>query len=395
MHYSVVNLYKSPASRRTILIFFITLLPFFKPGSLAELNIQLVEVIYAAAEVAVTLGVSYYFIKNIRPVRDLLLISALVLAGLVLMSTVINGQSIRNWLGQWAPRFVIVLLSYCAMKKKPVEYITAVLSLSSVLCVVNLLTIVIYPNGLYQTPSTFIGDNFFLGHRNGTGLYILLMLASSLILDNYSNDAPTVGKRTCALFVIGLVQTLLAFCATTLISLILFGAGMCVLNCRRMKAVLNPLISVAVGLLGNISVVILRAQTLFAPIIERVLHRDVSLSSRTKIWDITFGLVSGENSVLGRGVDGYLKIKIRDTTISSAHNELLNIVLQSGLLGLFAYVAFMGCVVYRSFIHRKNALGMITALYLVTIFVMGITYITTTVATFLTLSMMYYAMNDH
>ena len=394
MQHSVVNLYKTSASRKTILLFIAVLLPFFKPGSLAELNIQPIEIAYAVAKVAVTLGATYYFVRAIRSPKDALLVSALVLAGLVLVSTMINGQSIRNWLGQWAPRFAIVLLSYCAMKKKPIEFIAAALSLSTVFCVVNLLTIVAFPEGLYQTPSTFLGDNFFLGHRNGVGLYILLMLVSSLILDNYSDDAPLIGKRTLALYVVGLVQTLLAFCATTIIALAIFGVGLCMLKNKHIRWVFNPLISVSVGLIGNISILFLRAQTLFAPLIETVLHRDVSLSSRTKIWDITLNLVSGSNSVLGRGVDGYQNIRIRDTVISSAHNELLNIILQSGLLGLAAYIVFIGSVVYQSFAHRKSALGMIAALYLVTILAMGITYITTTTATFLALSILYYSMKE-
>lgn len=387
------ELYKNSNSRVSIIIYILVLLPFFKPGSLAELNLSILEIIYAIAEVIVTLSISANYIRRRELAKDPFLISALILTIIVLISTILNGQSIRNWLGQWAPRFAVVLISCWAMREKPLEYLAAVLTLMSIYCVANLVSVIVFPNGMYQTPSTFPGDNYFLGHRNGAGLYILLMLVSSLIIDNTGMKLPCVGRRTWLLYAVGLLQTLMAFCATTLISLIIFGAGICVMKSARIRVLLNPLVATIIGILCNIGVVFFRIQILFAPVIQSILHRDVSLSSRTEIWDKVLGLISGFNLLFGRGVDGHEAVVIRETVISSAHNEPLDIVLQSGLLGLTAYIAFIGSFVYRALTARDNVISMISCIFIFTILIMGITYVTTCKMTYLALSLLYYSMS--
>ena len=392
--YALSDLLRDRNSRKAILLYAVMLLPFFKPGCIAELDNPIIEIGYATAEVIVTLGFLLDFIKNRRNFRDPFLIAVFALTALVLLSTLLNGQSIRNWLGQWAPRFAVVIMSCCAMNRKPVEYISSVITLLSALCIVNLITVIIFPSGMYQTPSTFIGDNYFLGHRNGAGLYILLMLSSSLILDNYGREYPRVGIRTLLLYFVGFAQTVLAFCATTLISLLVFGVGLIVLRNNQLRRILNPILAVIIGLAGNISVVVFRIQLLFAPIIEGILHREVSLSSRTTIWEMTFNLVSGTYLLLGRGVDGHNAIVIRETVINSAHNELLNILLQSGLLGLLSYVVFIGSVILKAIKNTDSSIMLVFVVFLITVLIMGIAYVTTSVMTFLALSLFYYSNLD-
>lgn len=388
--YALSDLLRDRSRRKAILFYVVMLLPFFKPGCIAELDKNIIEICYATAEVIVTLGFLLDFIKKRRNFRDPFLIAVFALTALVLLSTLLNGQSIRNWLGQWAPRFAVVVISCCAMNRKPVEYISSVITLLSALCIANLITVVAFPSGMYQTPSTFIGDNFFLGHRNGAGLYILLMISSSLILDNYGTEYPCVGIRTLLLYFVGLAQTVLAFCATTLISLLVFGVGLLILKSRKLRHILNPILAVIIGLAGNISVVVFRIQLLFAPIIEGILHREVSLSSRTTIWEMTLNLISGKYLLLGRGVDGHNAIVIRETVINSAHNELLNILLQSGLLGLLSYVVFFGSVILKAIKNKNSSIIFVFAIFNITILIMGIAYVTTSVMTFLALSLFYY-----
>lgn len=385
------ELYIDKTSRNSVLLYIVMLLPFFKPGSLAELNLSLVEIIYAVAEVVITLTVAISIIKNKEMNRDPFLLAVLMLTLIVLVSTVLNGQSIRNWLGQWAPRFAVVLISCWAMRKNPAEYLASVLSIMSVYCITNLITVIAFPDGMYQTPSTFPGDNYFLGHRNGAGLYILLMLVSSLILENNRKEFPLVGRRTWILYSVGVLQTLMAFCATTLIALIFFGVGLCVMRSTRIRGLLNPLAASVIGVLCNIGVVFFRIQTLFAPLIEDVLHRDISLSSRTEIWDQVLTLISGLNILLGRGVDGHESIVIGETVISSAHNEPLDIMLQAGIFGSIAYITFIGSFVYRVFVARDCAISMIASIFLFTVLVMGITYVTTSTMTYLAIALMFYS----
>ena len=371
------------------------LLPFYKPDSIAILQIPTIEVIYAATEAVVTVWVICKIIKeNPTYLLDKYVVCIIGVAATILLSTLINDQSIRNWLGRWAPRVAVVLLAMHAMKRSPVEFIYGSALLVSTLCIANLCTVIIFPEGLYQTASTFVGDNFFLGHRNGTAVYLYQMLASSLIIENVKSKKFTIGPLTITLYLVALLQTLLAFCATTLLSLIIMALIALVIKAKKARKILSPLSALILSAIGNVSVVLVRVHEVFAPLIEVVLRRDITLSNRTIIWDKAINMLSGTNAVLGKGVDGHRQIIIGETVISSAHNDLLNITLQGGLVSLVLYCGSFYYVAQRITKTCCVSMRLCVTVVMIPLGILSIAYPIASVPVFLMLSIFYFLSSD-
>lgn len=355
------------------------------------MNINFIEAMYAAAEVIVSIIILIKGMKNPRRIVNGLVIPMLCLGLIILVSTLINGQSIRNWLGQWAPRVMVVIMAGVITDDEMKPAIDAILYMSTLYCLVNLVTVVAFPNGLYQTPETFPGDNYFLGHRNGFIGYCLLMIFTSALKDNLHTDHVVFGKRTSILYLIAFLQTLLAFSATAAVVLLIVAVSALLVKTKAGSSLLSPITATVIGLLGNIGIVLLRLQNIVAPLIKSVLRRDATLSNRTIIWDQTINLIRWPHSILGRGVDGHNQIVINRTVIGSAHNEFLNIALQGGILGLVSYVGVIGSIVYASVKCKQKNISRLTAMLLCSILIMGITYITSKTEVYILLALFYYS----
>lgn len=383
---------KSLSVTSTTVLYICLMLPFYKPGYIAEMQIGFVELAYASLEVAVTIWAIFKLIRNKIKLTSPFVGGILALAAFVLIATLVGFQSPRNWLGQWAPRVVVVILVMIASRENLNCIISASIILTAVLCSINLITVVAYPDGLYQTSSTFAGDNYFLGHRNGTSGIIIQMIFSSMLMDNIDEEDFTISIRTIVLYVIGFIQSVVAFSATTVIALLVVCIGCFILHSKKLEKVICPIEACLVAVIGNLGIVVFRVQELVAPLIELLLHRDATLSSRTIIWDKTFELISWPHTILGRGIDGHNQIVINETTIASAHNECLNILLQSGIIGFAAYLVVLGSVIVAAIKTSSTVLSRVASLLLTTIFIIGITYVTSSTAVYLMLALLYFTL---
>ncbi|MFR6561945.1 MAG: O-antigen ligase family protein [Eubacterium ventriosum] len=89
----------------------------------------------------------------------------------------------------------------------------------------------------------------------------------------------------------------------------------------------------AIVVVVGISIVIFRIQYIFFFIIENILGKTLTLSSRTIIWDKALALI-GKESIIGYGA-GTLATVIQDR---NAHCFFLQILIQSGIIGLLCYI---------------------------------------------------------
>lgn len=111
----------------------------------------------------------------------------------------------------------------------------------------------------------------------------------------------------------------------------------------------NLLIFFAFGL--NISILLFNIQNFFSYIIVDLLHEDLTLNSRTLIWQQTFERLKDHNIFLGAGIqqEGLKNIQtaIYDEyghnllTPRQAHNQLLSIFFFNGILGLISYIGII------------------------------------------------------
>lgn len=118
--------------------------------------------------------------------------------------------------------------------------------------------------------------------------------------------------------------------------------------------------------------------------ISRILHGDISESfgsGRIRIWKNVLSQI-GDSPIFGKGPDTMIserfapferyypdRGKVMKTGIDIAHNEFLNVLYHQGILGLFAYMGFIACVLGKWLKNRRDtailALGVSLICYLI------------------------------
>ena len=105
------------------------------------------------------------------------------------------------------------------------------------------------------------------------------------------------------------------------------------------------------GVLLNFSIVFLRIQNVFKPIIVDLLHEDLTLNNRTVIWDQVFLDMLHNNIFLGAGITGENTKDVHVAVYNEygyllmgdrqAHNQLLSVLYWNGIGGLLMYLAMI------------------------------------------------------
>ena len=107
----------------------------------------------------------------------------------------------------------------------------------------------------------------------------------------------------------------------------------------RNKININPKKYLTIDLIAFISLVFFRIQNLFSFLIVDVLHKDLTLSSRTFLWDKAIKIIKN-NIFIGIGVQKS-EYMLNNISAYHSHSYFLNILVQSGVFGL---ISFLLCI---------------------------------------------------
>ncbi len=218
-----------------------------------------------------------------------------------------------------------------------------------ILIVLNTALTIMKPHGLLQFKSSFADidkEYFLLGVSNQVMpfYYIGITLNYILCRNNYGS-----GYRLLFLFVCMWISELIYMSMTSLIGCLMFtlGAFCFAVNIKfkvmtkkyRKKWKILTAASIFLVSLIYYLVVFARIQEKFARIIEDVLHKNATLSTRTIIWDEAFNMILN-SFLLGYGAADNNNRYVQIQTFSfNAHNLFLQLLLMGGIV-LFA------CFVY-------------------------------------------------
>ena len=135
--------------------------------------------------------------------------------------------------------------------------------------------------------------------------------------------------------------------AVTLIFLLFFYE-------RRLQILFNFTTSFAVGVGLFFSIVLFRLQNLFAFFIEGVLHKGLSFTGRTDIWDKAIEMIL-ESPFLGYGIAQSGKVyRLSKGKYYHAHNAFLEILVEGGVFALIAFLMMLERAGRQLLIHRRH-----------------------------------------
>lgn len=210
------------------------------------------------------------------------------------------------------------------------------------LTVLNLLIMFIYPNGIYTASGSGVTANYYLfGSKNQM---VAPLLIGMVFFIEYSYKR--FGKIT--------ISTILK-CSACIIALLIgeSGTGIVMMGLftlllsteKRISKKLTPNTSYIVLIVLFVLVVIYQMLGVFSYFIEDVLHKSITLSNRTYIWEAAL-LSIRQNPLIGTGVSdgltGNVLLKLdyisRDTF---AHDMYLDFAIMGGVTALVIFCLYL------------------------------------------------------
>lgn len=218
--------------------------------------------------------------------------------------------------------------------------------------IINLGCMIIFPEGIWQTYSIY-GNKAtysFLGLPNQmTPIFIVaeLVLLLTLYCDGFHFKLRTV---IFAIVLIG--NVLLAKSATGIIGCILIPLTL-IIGVRYKKIINLKTILIAVACVFLL-IVVFRKQVIFSWIIEGILDKDLTFTNRIEIWDRAIELIL-QKPLLGFGC-GTMDPIIGDR---NAHDFYLQLILQSGIVGICVYGNMFRIAVKKCLQERNTTSSLI------------------------------------
>ena len=282
----------------------------------------------------------------------------------VLLSTIVNHGSkiawIDNWLGCWTATALVF-----AFRDRVYDLLVAVLIVSLSLSLADLLSMVLFPGGIFS-PSVY-----FYGNRNAAFQVFLPALLSSLLLGMHRRRAfyaltVLAGFAACGQLVCGGSKT------STLV--LIAAALVLVLGLLRpVRSAVNVWSGIVASALGSILIVGVRVQDCFASFITNTLGKTVTLSGRTEVWDKLFSLADVSHVALGWGLSGHELLIVNGVHYYFAHNVYLEFWFDAGAIGLLLFALILGLAAHSSWRYRDKPQAFVLAVFLGSYLLIGIT----------------------
>lgn len=228
------------ADLRYVLLFVLLLIPFFEPVGLRHVLSPAFGQIYLVLQLmAAAVVVALYLF---RTPKDRFSLLAIAVVAFMLLTTAVNERMGRlwiytQWFYDWGFVAVAVLLtaySRHADHGKMRELLWAIMIVTSVLSVLNAVSVLAWPNVIDSSARR--GLNFY-GHKNSSIYVVLPSVGISLMLDALVQKRCSV--RSILLYGIGILQCALSYSATSMMALVLLPIFFGLVQLRRIRPLFN------------------------------------------------------------------------------------------------------------------------------------------------------------
>jgi GT2 family glycosyltransferase/O-antigen ligase len=235
---------------------------------------------------------------------------------------------------------LIYFISFYA-KHDPVKLLKVLSNIFIVYCLAQFISVIIIRIFGITIFEPIAGDFiYFLGTDNYSAFSLLPMLG--VILFSSMINKRKIGVVEWICFISICIENIATWSVTAMLAII-FAVVLMIL-CRYQAKILDffsPRNFLVFLNLVLILIVVFHIQNLMSPFFVKVLHKDITLNSRTYIWDGALKLIK-EKFVFGWGnlsskqISSYV---LYGTT--HAHNMLLELLLRTGIIGCIGYLAFL------------------------------------------------------
>lgn len=368
------------------LVVIICLIPLFEPRCFAYIpSFSILNSAYSAGKIVSGLLIILLLFRN-RAVNGFS-VCIILLSLVMLISTLLNGGSAREWVSDYVSFTLVALLVIAVARDHQKEALRGVQITTSILLMINFISMLIYPDGMYAQIGASQINNYFWGHRNNTYMLAIPALVSSLLLDDMRGKK--IGIFSLAIFACSYFEILYRFSATSFLALALFTLGFLFIQSKRVRKKLNLFTYCVAYGIAFVCIVLLRLQLYFSDFFENVLGRSATLTGRTEIWDYVFSLMQGDQFLTGYGLLSRKILELISPEYSHAHNMLLDIWFCGGYLAIIIFLIIIFLVAFKTYRCRASMQVGLIALGIGCFFLIGITERTSCEALYLLLAFGY------
>src|SRR5699024_7448031 len=271
----------------------------------------------------------------------------------IIFSSIVNQNLLLGTLYRLVILFGLIVFLLNQFKYNFKEIITALYYLLSSLIILNFLTVLI--GGLGYTSSGHI--EYLLGRKNHL-IFTIIPFITIVYIYSYKMYSK-VPLRNLLLMLIGLVSVILAGSGTGIILAIILL--LFIIQPKIFKFSMRFYIIVYVVLFFS-NVIYRLQEKWFSFIIVDILEKDTNLSGRTLLWDISLEAIQ-KKLIIGYG-RGNTVINDVYSYLSETHNGILQLLLDSGILGLFMFTIIIIIVSIRLNTFSENNFSKVISLSL-------------------------------
>lgn len=274
---------------------------------------------------------------------SLLMLGIVIFFSLFLISTLIhNPATFKNATRILMPPLCVAVVTDYYMGINPIKYLNAAVKLLVLLLVLDIISIIAFPNGLYE--SSLYTENWLLGYKTARVYAVgFPLIVFSGVLDVYQSKKLSV--RFYLISILCLIDTLLSKGTGGLVSLILLSLMIIVLfvfksnSFRRFFTfIVNPKVMIPAIAVLDLFLAVFQKFDFLEFFIVGILKKSMTLTNRTKIWSVSLELFK-KSPIIGQGyifgTDFIEMTGVRGGT--QPHNQLLSILVYTGLFGLLVY----------------------------------------------------------
>lgn len=316
------------AIKKKKLILILLFLPHFEPEFFNDITPS-IDSVFNILKVITALVGGYLIFKNRISIKAV--VPAIAVNSMLIISTYLN-QGDMNTVIINSISLIACCIIFCWGIYDVVNCLEALSFVYNILIYINFITVLIFPDGLYtKGPSLYY---WFLGYDNTFVFYFIPSVCISIILSLIKTGK--IGRKSIFLIGICTLTVLRTWSVASIIVMIMFWIYLIIMY-FKLSIKLNPKVMTATILGINVGVVIFKIQNLFAYIIVNIFHKSTSLTGRDAIWEKALSDITNK-PIIGYG---YADIKFVLTdyfSVAHCHNYLLNLMYESGSIGLALFI---------------------------------------------------------
>lgn len=313
------------------IIYFLMYFVFLLPLSLLEFNS--VKILYYILLATID---SILFIKWLAfNKKSFVTLIVIIYHVYLLFLTVINKGAIMTAIRETLLYVGICLLTELIIAWNPGFLIDRFLKLLRILVILNLVSILLFPKGLYKTD--LFGSNYYLlGYDNQNINIILPMVILSCLRYKYYG---IVEKKQYMISSIIALSTVFIIKSIASIEVLLFFYLLTTPRILNNNKIVDFKKLFFVNIFISVILIIFQGQKYFEYFFVNVLNRSLTISGRTYIWAETFNLIK-RKPFFGYGVispDNRAAMLSTFSVVAGlhAHNRFMETLFRGGIVGLF------------------------------------------------------------